>query len=228
MVKGKSTKRKKSKTKSKTRKKPKLSSKMLKAKKQAKKEWMSIEAKRMRHIARFGHDKNFPLDREQELAMRKFRAYSKGKKLSKSQKTFRIRHTDMDYDDTKDVVQAFRADQKVSVKDIQRLNHISDYEIYKIEGTDGSEWYLVRDDDDLKEHAKADVASTWGSYEESSEIFRDMIKQHTDSKGNIDEDGALSDFVDHYGESEFLSGVDGQMYATGDGKLYYLYNEASR
>lgn len=158
---------------------------------------------------------------------KKSKSLSKSKKMSKAQARFRPRHTDLPPDETRDVIQSLRKDQEIKVLDIQKMDHIKEFDLYYITGEKGAEVYMTDDLDSMTEHAEASVGHTWYEYAENQD-FKNIVEDHTDSKGDVDEEAVLTDFVKLAGADDILAGVDGMIHLTDDGKPYYLVNKPSR
>lgn len=118
----------------------------------------------------------------------------------------------LDLDQAKSIESQFKRDHNVQIKEIKKLEHLKmKYDLWKIEGYDGSEWFMAADYDNLNEHAKHTVETVVGEY-----IDAGHLKEGTDEE--------IEELVKLYGEADFLAKVDGMIYETNDGKPYYRYN----
>lgn len=147
--------------------------------------------------------------------MVKGKTVKKGKSRSKTKtrvlekKIDAAKRFDTSLDSSRDIVKSLRKENKVKVATIKKIEHITDYDIYKITGTKGKEFYLVNDYDSLQEHAIATVEDSWGDYEEA---------------GWVDDETVTRDFVEQQGEADILANYEGVIHETEDGKPYYRFN----
>lgn len=127
--------------------------------------------------------------------------------LERPKKSKPILKSSLDKDQTQDLRKHFLKEHNTKIKEINKIHHIEDYNIYKVETYDGKEYFMVEDWDSVTEAAMKDVEASWADYEDVG-----LVTEETD----------IREFAEDR-EGEILAGFDGVIYE-GAGYYYWRYN----